>query len=107
MNKEPPPHVITLQSTHLLSNLNNINMNTFDCHRRLRNMSDSLIVVQERYTWNQVGGDGGGNVGLSSVVRKIRTYVNCHRCSKQMDTILPLLPLILTARIVSSQSFGD
>ncbi|KAM7278297.1 hypothetical protein ACFE04_005431 [Oxalis oulophora] len=71
-------------STHLLSNLNCININSSDCRRRLRNRSDSLIGVQERYKWDQVG---GGNVGSSSVVRKIRADVNCPRCSKQMDLL--------------------
>ncbi|CAN1340632.1 CLP protease regulatory subunit CLPX3, mitochondrial [Linum perenne] len=50
----------------------------------------SLIGFQERYKWDQGGGDtgtGGGNSVDNNSIRQIRAEANCPRCSKHMDIL--------------------
>ncbi|KAG9137364.1 hypothetical protein Leryth_017704 [Lithospermum erythrorhizon] len=66
--------------------------------KRRGSLSPSLIGVQERYKWDQGGGNGknGGNsddlncynrgrYNNNGGIRRIRAEANCPRCSKQMD----------------------
>ncbi|KAF2308780.1 hypothetical protein GH714_017815 [Hevea brasiliensis] len=70
-----------LQLSTISYHLNYLNVG---CNRR----RESLIGLQERYTWNHGFGSGGGNSNDGdSDIRKIRAETNCPRCSKHMDLL--------------------